>query len=159
MCSNVFKNMVFSNLLWIYNTYAGYSGLQCLEDMYYAVFNVNLTVQAMGMVMLVDQTISFAHSAQTTPGKPGDYALETQTLGFSVAQYYLFNKNTCIKPIMLRLLIWSAYSFFTGWVCYYIAFQSYGLGIANKDGKTEDLYTASLSAVMSIVVLHHVQIF
>lgn len=77
MCSNVFKNMAFSNLLWIYNTSAGYSGLQCLEDMYYAVFNVNLTVQAMGMVMLVDQTISFAHSAQTTPGVPGDYAAET----------------------------------------------------------------------------------
>jgi hypothetical protein len=60
---------------------------------------------------------------------------------------------------MIRLLVWSAYSFFAGWICYYVAFQSYGLGVAGKNGKTEDLYTASLAAVMAIVVLHHVQIF
>ena len=46
--------MAFSNLLWMFNIYAGYSGIQCLEDLYYVLFNVNLSVQAMGMVMLVD---------------------------------------------------------------------------------------------------------
>jgi phospholipid-transporting ATPase len=27
ICSNIFKNMAFSNMLWVYNCWAGYSGL------------------------------------------------------------------------------------------------------------------------------------
>lgn len=35
MCSCVFKSMCFSNMLWMYNVNAGYSGLQSLDDIYY----------------------------------------------------------------------------------------------------------------------------
>ena len=46
--------MAFSNMLWVYNVYAGYSGLQMLDDVYYAMYNIFLTVTAMGMTMISD---------------------------------------------------------------------------------------------------------
>ena len=54
MCSCVFKSMAFSNILWMFNTQTGYSGLQPLDDIYYVLFNVLLTVYAMGMIMVCD---------------------------------------------------------------------------------------------------------
>jgi len=46
--------MAFSNMLWVYNVYAGYSGWQMLDDVYYAMYNIFLTVTAMGMTMISD---------------------------------------------------------------------------------------------------------
>jgi len=54
MCTCTFKSMAFSNIMWMFNCQAGYSGIQPLEDVYYAFYNVLLTVFAMGMIMLVD---------------------------------------------------------------------------------------------------------
>lgn len=63
-----------------------------LDDVYYASYNVFLSVTAMGMTMLCDQDVAFTKSAKTEPGKPGDYDEETRLLGFSIAEYYLFSK-------------------------------------------------------------------
>lgn len=57
------------------------------------------------------------------------------------------------------MLIWEAYSFFAGVICYYIPFYSYGYGVANKFGKTEDLYAASFAAIIANILMTHVQIF
>jgi P-type E1-E2 ATPase len=46
ICWNIFKNMAFSNILWMYNVYAGYSGFQCLEDFYYVFYNIFYSVSA-----------------------------------------------------------------------------------------------------------------
>jgi hypothetical protein len=55
--------MTFSNMLWIYNVFAGYSGLQMLDDVFYALFNVLFTVEAVAMTMLCEQDVSFKHAA------------------------------------------------------------------------------------------------
>jgi magnesium-transporting ATPase (P-type) len=93
ICWNIFKNMAFSNMLWAYNVYAGYSGWQMLDDVYYAVYNILLSVTAMGMTMLSDQDAPFSKSATTEPGLPGDYDKETCEIGYSIAEYYLFSRN------------------------------------------------------------------
>lgn len=36
--------MVFSNMLWVFNLNTGFSGLQCLEDIYYMYYSTFLTV-------------------------------------------------------------------------------------------------------------------
>jgi Phospholipid-translocating P-type ATPase C-terminal len=64
-----------------------------LDGVYYAVYNIFLTVTAMGMTMLCDQDVPFAKSATTEPGKPGDYDKETREIGFSIAEYYKFSMN------------------------------------------------------------------
>lgn len=87
---------------------------------------------------------------------PGDYDAETEALGFTAAAYYKFSKNFNMRPIMVRVLVWSAYSFFAGFMCYYIPFYAYGLGQANIQGKTEDLWTCSLASIMAISLMHHV---
>ena len=57
------------------------------------------------------------------------------------------------------MLIWEAWSFFAGAMCFYVPFYSYGYGIANRSGKTEDLYAASFAAVMANIMMTHVQLF
>lgn len=54
ICACVFKSMTFSNMLWIYNVKAGFSGLQMLDDAFYALFNVLFTVEAVAMTMLCE---------------------------------------------------------------------------------------------------------
>lgn len=93
ICWNIFKNMAFSNMLWAYNMYAGYSGWQMLDGVYYAFYNTFLTVTAMGMTMLCDQDVPFAKSATTEPGKVGDYDKETRDLGFEIADYFKFSRQ------------------------------------------------------------------
>jgi hypothetical protein len=88
---------------------------------YYAFYNVLLTVFAMGMIMLVDQDLNYRHSTKTQEGKPGDYESETRELGFTVQSYYLFNKRTCVDSLIYRLLIWSVWSMFCGVICYEVA--------------------------------------
>lgn len=85
--------MAFSNMLWAYNMYAGYSGWQMLDGVYYAFYNTFLTVTAMGMTMLCDQDVPFAKSATTEPGKVGDYDKETRDLGFEIADYFKFSRQ------------------------------------------------------------------
>ena len=53
-CTNIFKNMTFSVVFVFYNIWAGFSGMQCFEDFYYAYYNICLTAQAMGIVMCLD---------------------------------------------------------------------------------------------------------
>ncbi len=44
-------------------------------------------------------------------------------------------------------------------MCYLVPFFSYGYGVANKSGKTEDLYAASFAAIIANIMMTHVQIF
>lgn len=61
--------------------------------------------------------------------------------------------------LILRLFIWSLWSMFAGLICYMVPFKAYGLGVANIDGKTEDLWTIMLASVISVVLVHHVQLY
>ena len=110
----------------------------------------------MGMTMISDQDAPFSKSATTDPGVPGDYDKETREVGYSIAEYYLFSRTKFQKPILWRLLIWEAWSFFTGAICYFVPFFSYGYGVANKFGKTEDLYAASFAAIIANIMITHV---
>lgn len=98
----------------------------------------------------------FAKSAVTESGIPGDYEKETVELGFEISDYFKFSRKFFQKSILWRLLIWEAWSFFAGAICYFVPFFSYGQGIANKAGKTEDLYAASFAAIISLILIHHV---
>lgn len=62
-----------------------------------------------------------------------------------------------MSRLFTRCYLWIGYSFFAGWICYYIPFHGYGLGVANIDGKTEDIWTVGLISIMSNILLHHIQ--
>jgi hypothetical protein len=40
-----------------------------------------------------------------------------------------------------------------------VPFITYGKGMANYKGKTEDLWTAGLASIMICVGMHHIQLF
>ena len=64
-----------------------------------------------------------------------------------------------MRTIDYRIIIWSIWSFVCGFICYIVPFQAYDLGIANIEGKTEDLWTIMLAAIISVVLIHHFQLF
>jgi hypothetical protein len=74
-----------------------------------------------------------------------------------IAEHYRFNKEFNMSRLFTRCYLWIGYSFFAGWICYYIPFHGYGLGVANIDGKTEDIWTVGLISIMSNILLHHIQ--
>jgi len=39
LCTCLFKSICFSNMLWLYNVNAGYSGMMMLDDFYYVTYN------------------------------------------------------------------------------------------------------------------------
>jgi len=93
--------------------------------------------------------------------KPGlyTYDIETKGLGFTIASYYKFCRSFNMKSMLYRIIIWSAYSFYAGFFCYYAPFITYGTGMANKLGKTEDFWTAGLASILICVGMHHIQLF
>lgn len=144
-------------MLWMYNVNAGYSGLMMLEDFYYVTYNTFQTTFAMGFIMIWDQDIGLAKAAQFIKGKPADYKTETKSVGFRLTHYYRFSKGFNIQPIFGRCLWWEAYSFVAGSILYFVPFAAYGLGMANIDGKTEDLYTCGLVSIIGNILIHHIQ--
>ena len=64
-----------------------------------------------------------------------------------------------MRTAVIRVFYWCAYSFYAGYVCFYSAFWVYGLGVANSDGKTEDLWTISFSMLITLIASHHVILF
>ena len=80
----------------------------------------------MGFVLLFDQDASFTLSAKSEPGQAGTYEEETKALGYSMAEYYKHSLKYYNNPALYRWLLWSAYSFWTGWVCFWIPFFAYG---------------------------------
>lgn len=73
-----------------------------LDDVFYALYNVVFTVEAVAMTMLCEQDVSFKHSSQTEFNKPGlyTYAIETKGLGFSIATYYKFCRTLNMKSLL-----------------------------------------------------------
>jgi len=60
---------------------------------------------------------------------------------------------------MTRVFIWSVWSYFAGFMCYFVPTWAYGKGEANIYGKTEDLWTVSFAAIICNVAMHHLQLF
>lgn len=78
MCTNLFKSMAFSNMLWMFNSHAGWSGLMMLDDFYYVTYNVINTVYAMGFMLIWEQDLAYKDSAQFLEARPADYEKETK---------------------------------------------------------------------------------
>ena len=151
-------------------------------------FNGNLTTWVMGWTYVSDQDISVACAAnyfenidedtrtkvdaespspvyispkkkrRTSMSKLHIFEQETRKLGFHIGDYYLFQKTWYIRTILRRLVIWEIYGVLAGFACYYIPFWGYQYGIANKSGKTEDLFATSFASYSAMFLIHTFQI-
>jgi hypothetical protein len=63
------------------------------------------------------------------------------------------------RPTFKRMMVWSLYSFWNGFVCCYVPLFAYGMGVANASGKTEDLWAVGFVSILINVQIHHFQIF
>lgn len=75
ICLCVWKNMSISTCLSFYNCFAGFSGLQQCEQIYWMMFNSNMTLTAIAGNFFFDQDVPFERSAsdpnqQMIPGEP-----------------------------------------------------------------------------------------
>ena len=92
-----------------YNMYAGFSGLQPLDSVFWLGYSVLITTFQMGWVLIMDQDAPMVHAAKVvnhhpklekfvkekpskTANKVDIYKEETLNLGFNIADYYLFSK-------------------------------------------------------------------
>jgi hypothetical protein len=57
----IFKGMLFSIPILLFNTFSGYSGLTYVEDLYYALYEVTMTTFAIYFYLLLDQDVSFSN--------------------------------------------------------------------------------------------------
>ena len=63
-CHTIFKNMCISCALSIYNIWGGYSGLQQVEQIYWMMFNSNLTLISITFNFIFDQDLPFTKAAR-----------------------------------------------------------------------------------------------
>ena len=54
MCTDLFKSMAFSMTLSTYNMYAGFSGLQPLDSLFWLSYPVIITTFQMGWTFIMD---------------------------------------------------------------------------------------------------------
>ena len=74
------------------------------------------------------------------------YDQETKDLRYNISDYYLFSKHTYQLKLIYRTLVWEVLGIISGIVCFAVPFYTYGYGIANSSGKTEDLFTVYFAA-------------
>ena len=64
VCLNIYKNMSISIALSCYNMWAGFSGYQQTEQIYWAMYNSNMTLICIAGNFLFDYDIPFAKAAR-----------------------------------------------------------------------------------------------
>lgn len=147
--------MYFSTTVACYNLFTGASGLQFYEEFYYVYYSFMITSICMLFTLNSEQDLPFSSSASIEIGVPSDYLKEEKTLTFSIANYYTFSKKSYIKSTLKRMIAWSAYSFWAGFVCCMVPFMAFGNGVVNIEGKSDDLYAAGEATFMLLVVIFH----
>ena len=170
----IFKSLSFSINLSLYNAYAGFSGLQMIDSILWMMYNVCLTNVQMSQCFLFDQDAPMSAAAKTEPKMPQTlkqqanapnksydhpqlniYEQETLKLGYSLAEYYNFCKTKYQQTILVRILVWELIAIWASLCSYYIPFWSWGLGISDVSGRTEDLFAASLAVYSCNIFMHH----
>ena len=180
LCTCIFKNIAFSTSLSTYNFFAGFSGLQPIDTVFWLWYAVCITTVQMGMTFILDQDVSMMHAAKVVnrsqtldeyeakktgnPIPPEDkskdiYEEEERKIQFNLSDYYLFSKMKYQLPLIQRTLLWELHGIFCGIICFVIAFKIYGYGVANGSGKTEDLFGVYFAAYQANVFIHHMQMF
>ena len=61
--------------------------------------------------------------------------------------------------LVWRTLAWELLAVVSGIACALIPVYTYGYGVANGSGKTEDLFTIGFAAYQANVLTHHMQMF
>ena len=87
------------------------------------------------------------------------YEEETRKLRYHISDYYLFAKHKNQLSLPYRVFSWEALALFSGFICFIIPFYSYGYGVANSSGRTEDLFTAAIAVYQANVLTHHMQMY
>ena len=181
LCTNLFKSVAFSMSLSTYNFYAGFSGLQPIDSVFWLGYNLVITTIQMGFTFVMDQDAPMIHAAKVvnrnalldnynarkhgqpvlpTEDKAKDiYAEESQNLRYNIADYYLFSKVYYQLPLIYRTFIWEVLAVCSGLICFYIPFYVYGYGVANHSGRTEDLFSIYFASYQANILTHHLQMF
>lgn len=151
-----------------FNFYAGFSGLQPIDSIFWLGYNLVITTVQMGVTFLLDQDVPMIYAAKTQDRnaklaeleakKSGVkteknakeeeqslhediYAEEERKVTFNLAEYYLFSKQKYQLPLVYRTFAWEALAVLAGIVHFYIPFYIYGYGVGNSSGRTEDLFS------------------
>ena len=187
VCTCLFKNVALSISLTAYNVYAGFSGFQMIDSIFWLSYNLITTCWMMGWKFVFDQDVPMVHSANLVssnallvgtrePSSPEKsivrkstmamraasldaYEEETRKCGLNLADYYAFCKRYYQLPLIMRTLLWEMLGIVSGIVSYYLAFGAYGFGVANESGRTEDMFTIALAVYQSNILIHHLQLF
>lgn len=169
-----------------YNFYAGMSGLQPIDSIFWLGFSLIITTWQMGWTFLLDQDAPMVHAANVEQknktldtfrlkqkvNKPEPlemnnirlqsldiYDEETNNLRYNIADYYKFSKINYQLPLAKRTFFWELYAIASGCIMFFIPFMVYGYGVADSSGKTESLYTIAFASYQAVVLVHHFNMF
>ena len=129
------KSMYFSTSILFFNLYSGYSGSTYIEDYFYALFDINLSVLSLGFYMLLDQDIAFS-----------SYSPTSSTKDLDLPNFYFYKIRTHLSQKRIRFFAISLYSWFLGGLFFYLSFYSLG-GIVNEHGYTDGIWTSGLLVI------------
>ena len=138
----VYKGMLFSVPILLFNCDAGFSGLTYIPDWYFALYEVCLTTFAIFFYLLIDQDVSFN---------------EADSLPFSIARLYSYKIRTHLDLKYIRFAGWTLYCWFTACVTYYIPFIALN-DCVNSSGKTGGVFTNGFAAFSGVICVHHIMI-
>jgi hypothetical protein len=114
----VFKGMLFSIPILMFNCINGFSGLTYIPDWYFALYEVILTTFAIFFYLLIDQDVSYN---------------EEEELSFSLAKLYSYKMKTHLNLKYTRFAGWTLYCWWTAFVTFFIPFIALN-GINNSTG-------------------------
>lgn len=143
----LFRSLVFAINIFYLNLMNGFSGQQPIESLIYLMITLNMTPFVIICYMLFEVQINTAK-----------YSEREDKMPYSVSELYQRNR-TSARGFYVRYAQYILFSFLTGFCIFIIYF--FGVregGILGPDGKTQDLYSYGVLAIMAFVLQHHIHV-
>ena len=130
------KTMIVGTSAIFYNMNAAFSGGYFVQDFLFLIYNAS----SYGYYTFVEVSINKRY-----------YQDAEWKLPFTMSEAYAYNRDTYMKGMMKRFMIFSAFVYFGGFCTYSLSYYSLQDGV-NEMGKTESLWTVGLVMQMSLVI-------
>ena len=150
----LFKSMIYSAPLIIFQFYCGHSGTNFIPNFLVAMYSVTCTTVAIYWYLILDQDDG------SSKIKKGSLEPENQwDTHKSIPALYNYKIQTHLSKIPYRFISWSIYMWFASALIFFVPFYSMG-NIINSSGKIGDLWTSQgLTCFSLFVTLNHGHVF
>lgn len=143
----LYKSFLFSIVLLYFNCFAAWSGITFFDNLYYGLYDVDMTNFAIGFYCLFEQDISFRFTNQE------------EKLNFKLSHYYGFCRDEWLRKFIPYYISWFCYGFASAVAIFFVPAFAYRYASVDSMGHNDGFATLGFVCFTLLIVVHHGMLF